>query len=102
MARFALGRDSDISPKRRISIINRRADQIPVQSQELVKLRKRGRCVNCKGLRYGDWPKKRRALNEIPANKGRESITHDSIYGCRQCDVQLCNNKAFFEVFHRE
>jgi hypothetical protein len=97
-----MGRDSDISPKRRISRISQGADQEPVQLHELVKMGKRGRCVNCKGLRFADRPKKRQALTEIAANQGMESTTHQSRYGCKQCDVALCNNKRCFDVFHKE
>jgi hypothetical protein len=58
--------------------------------------------VSCKGLRFGDRPKKRQALAEIAANHGRESLIHDSIYGCKQCDVNLCKNSGCFDVFHRQ
>jgi transposase IS4-like protein len=101
-ALLAMGSDSDISPKRRIGRISQSADQAPVQSHERVKMEKRGECVNCKGLRFGDRPKKRVALGEIAANKGRKSSRHESFYGCKQCDVHLCKNRACFDVFHRE
>jgi hypothetical protein len=67
-----------------------------------VKIEKRGECVNCKGLRFGDRPKKRVALGEIAANQGRGSSRHESFYRCKQCDVHLCKNKGCFDVFHRE
>lgn len=99
---MAMGRESNISPKRRISIISQGADQEPVQSHKLVKTGKRGECVNCKGLRFTDRPRKRQALSEIAVNHGRESSIHQSRYGCKQCDVSLCNNKSCFDIFHRE
>jgi hypothetical protein len=58
-ALLAKGRDSEICPKRRISQISQGANQVPLGSHELVKMAKRGYCVACKGLRYGDWPRKR-------------------------------------------
>jgi hypothetical protein len=96
-----MGKDSDISPKRRISTISQEANQVPVRLHELVKLGKRGTCVCCKGLRYGDRPKKRVALGQITANRGRESIVHQSRFGYKQCDVYLCKNRDCFGVFHR-
>jgi hypothetical protein len=95
-----MGRDSDISLKRRISKISQGANQVPMHSHELVRLGKKRGCVSCKGLRYGDRPKKRQALTEIAANQGRESIRHESRYGYKQCDVYLCNNNSCFDIFH--
>jgi hypothetical protein len=100
-ALIAKGRDSEICPKRRISQISQEA-KVPIQSHKQVKLSKAGKCVCCKGMRYGDRPKKRVALAQIAANQGRESSRHQSIYGCEQCDVHLCKNRGCFDVFHRE
>jgi hypothetical protein len=100
-ALLAMGRDSDISPKRRISRISSLADQEPMRSHQLVKMSKRGRCVNYQGLRFEDRPKKRVALGEIARNQGRESTHHLSFYGCQQCDVHLCKIRGCFDVFHR-
>jgi hypothetical protein len=58
-ALLAKGRDSEICPKRRISQISQGAEQVPVESHELVKLSKVGHCMCCRGLRFGDRPKKR-------------------------------------------
>jgi hypothetical protein len=96
-----MGKDSNISLKRSISRISQGANQVPVRSHELVKLRKRGRCVCYKGLRYGDRPKKRVALAEIIANWRRESTRHDSFYKCKQCDVYLYKSRDCFAIFHR-
>jgi hypothetical protein len=74
---------------------------VPVRSNELVKLSKIGKCVCCKGLRYGDWPEKRIALTQIAANQGRESVRKNSFYGYKQCHVHLCKNRGCFDVFHR-
>jgi hypothetical protein len=78
-----MGRDSDICLKRRISQISQGANYVPVQSHELVKMAKRGYYVACKGLRYGDRPRKRVALSEIASNRGRESSKHSSSFGCK-------------------
>jgi hypothetical protein len=43
---------------------------------KLVKILKRGYYKACKGLRLRDRPRKRIVLQEIAANKGRESINH--------------------------
>jgi hypothetical protein len=101
-ALLAKGRDSEICPKRRISQISQGADQVPLGSHELVKMAKRGYCVACKGLRYGDRPRKRVALAEIASNMGRKSTNHSSSSGCRQCDVHLCKDNSCFERFHKE
>jgi hypothetical protein len=100
-ALIAKGRDSEICQKRRISRISQEANKVPVQLHEQVKLSKNGRCVCYKGLRYADRPKKRVALAQIAANHGRGSLRHDSIWGCKQCDVHLCKYRGCFEVFHR-
>ena len=56
---------------------------MPVRLYEQVKLSKVGHCMCCKGLRFGDRPKKRVVLAQIVANKHRESSRHESIYGCK-------------------
>jgi hypothetical protein len=98
---LAMGKDSEICPKRRISQISQGADLVPVESHEQVRLSKNGRCVCCKGLRFTDRPKKRIALAQIGANQGRESLTHYTFFGCKQCDVHLCKERSCFSVFHR-
>jgi hypothetical protein len=98
---LAMGRSSKVCLKRRIGRMSQGADQVPPQSHELVKIAKRGVYVSCKGMRYGDRPKKRVALSEIAANHGRESIRHEPFYSYKQCDVHLCKNRWCFEVFHQ-
>jgi hypothetical protein len=98
---LAMGRASEICPKRSIGKISQEADQVPVRSHELVKMAKRGKCVCCKGLRFRDRPKKRVTLGEIAANKRRDSVRHDSFFGCKQCDVYLCKKRGCFDVFHK-
>jgi hypothetical protein len=63
---------------------------------------KRGYYVAYKGLRYRDQPRKRVALSEIVSNRGRESSKHLSPFGCKQCDVYLCNYNSCFDIFHVE
>jgi hypothetical protein len=99
-ALLAMGKDSDVCKKRRISVISQDATEEPVSSHMLVKMVKRGLCVNCKGLRFRDRPQKRVALAEIAANSGRNSSRHDSWYGCKQCDVHLCKERGCFDIFH--
>jgi hypothetical protein len=53
---LSMSRDTSICPKRRISRISEGANQVPLQSHEQVKMGKRGWCVTCRGLRYGDRP----------------------------------------------
>ncbi len=60
---------------------------------------KRGYCVACKGLRFGDRPQKRVALGAIAANSGHKNSNYSSRFGYKQCDVFLCNNSSCFEVF---
>jgi hypothetical protein len=98
---LAKGRDGEVCPKRRILRISSRADQVPLESHEQVKLGNRGICVCCRGLRFTDRPKKRVVLAQIALNQGRKSSIHESIYGCKQCDVYLCKERGCFDVFHR-
>ena len=77
---LAMGRDSEIYKKRRIGIISQETGQVLEGLHELVKMAKRGMCVNRKGLRFRDRPKKRVALAEIAANKGRQSTFHLSYF----------------------
>jgi hypothetical protein len=100
-ALVAKSRASEVCPKRRISHISQGAGDVPPREHELVKLGKKGRCVCCQGLRFTDRPKKRVALAQIASNQGRESTRHDSIYGCKQCDIYLCKDRGCFDVFHR-
>jgi hypothetical protein len=74
---------SEIYPKRRILRISQGADCIPVSLYKLVNLSRRGLYIYCKGLRFKDRPRKRIALAQIASNQGRESSTHESIYGCK-------------------
>jgi hypothetical protein len=99
---LSMSRDTSICPKRRISRISKGTDQVPLGSHEQVKMGKRGYCVACKGLRFGDRPQRRVPLSVIASNSGRKSSNHMSSSGCKQCDVFLCNNNSCFEVFHRE
>jgi hypothetical protein len=101
-ALLAKARTSEICPKRRISQISQGAGQVPLGLHELVKMGKRGWCVACKGLRFGDRPRKRIALREIASNMGRKSTNHQSSFGCKQCDIPLCNNNSCFVSFHKE
>jgi hypothetical protein len=100
-ALIAKGREGEVCPKRRISRISQGADQVPTRLHEQVKLRRRGICVYCKGLRFKDRLKKRVALAQIASNQGRKSSQHVSIYGCKQCDVSLCRDRGCFDSFHR-
>jgi hypothetical protein len=59
-------------------------------------------CMCYKGLRFKDRPKKRVILAQIIANQGRNSLRHDTFYGCKQCDVYLYKERGYFDVFHRE
>ncbi len=101
-ALLAKGSRGEACPKRRISIISREASIVPLKAHELVKMPKRGYCKACKGLRLRDRPRKRIALQEIAANKGRESINRQSSFGCKQCDVHLCKFNSCFRSFHAE
>jgi hypothetical protein len=100
-ALIAKSRASEVCPKRGISYISQGAGDVPPSTYEQVKLGKRGRCMNCRGLRLTDRPKKRVALARIASNQGRESTRHDTFYGCKQCDVYLCKNRSCFDVFHK-
>jgi hypothetical protein len=99
-ALLAKGSDGEACLKRRISHISQVTNKVPIREHELVKLDTRRECVSCKGLRYGDRPKKRTALAEIAANQGRESSRSRTIYGCKQCNVHLYKEKGCFGVFH--
>jgi hypothetical protein len=100
-ALIAKSKASEVCLKRTISYISQGASDIPPSTHTQVKLSKRGRCMNYRGLRYTDRPKKRVALAQIASNQGRESTRHDTFYGCKQCDVYLCKNRSCFDVFHR-
>jgi hypothetical protein len=66
-----------------------------------VKLSKREKCVSCLELWFTDRPKKRVGLGQIGSNQGKESISRDSWYACKQCDVYLCKIRSCFDVFHK-
>ena len=89
-------------PKRGISRISGRADQVPIKAHKQVKLKRVGEYVNCKGLRFTDRPKRRLLLSQIAANQGRGSSRHESQYGYEQCDIHLCKKRGYFNIFHRE
>ena len=93
---------SVISQKRRISIISQSCTNTPLNRHTQMKMQRIGLCVACKGLRAGDRPRKRTALATIAINMGRESKRSRSLYGCKECDVHLCNNNTCFSRFHQE
>jgi hypothetical protein len=95
-----MGNEAKLCGKRRISHISQDVVKTPIQFHEMVKMGGKRRCFSYKGLRYGDWPLKRVALGQITANQGRTSSTHESRWGCKQCDVPLCKERGCFEVFH--
>jgi hypothetical protein len=97
---IAKSKASEICPKRVVSHISQGADDLPLREPEQVKLSKRGKCVCCLQLRFTDRPKKRVALGQIASKQGRESISRDSWYGCKQCDVYLCKICSF-DAFHK-
>jgi hypothetical protein len=99
-ALLAKGRGGEVCPKRRISKISQGAEQVPISEHILGKMGRKGSCVSCQGLRFGDRPKKRVALGVIAANRARPSVRHDSIFGCLQCDVHLCKIRPCFDIFH--
>ena len=73
--------NSKRSIKRRISLVDFEANIVPVSSHKQVKMEKRGWCVCCKGLRFGDKPQKRVAMAEIEANQRRPISSHLSFLG---------------------
>ncbi len=98
-----MSRDSGICPKQRISRISKGADQVPLQSHEQVRIGgKKGYCVAYKGLRFGDCPQKRVTLSVIASNSGRKSSYHITRSGFKQCNVFLCKDNSFLEVFYRD
>jgi hypothetical protein len=101
-ALVAKGRGSEICLKRRILQISQAANQEPINSYELIRMSKRGYYIACKGLRFGDRPRKRVAMSKIASNMGRESTNHLSFSGCKQCNVHLCKYNSYFERFHKE
>jgi hypothetical protein len=98
-----MSRGTSICLKWRISRISEGADQVPIQSHEQVRMGgKKGYCVACKGLRFGDRPRKRVALGVIASNSGRKSSSYMTRLGCKQCDVFLCKDNSCFEVFYKD
>ena len=98
---LAMGKDSEIYPKRRILQISQEADLVPIESYKQVRLSKNGRCVCYKGLRFTDRPKKRITLAQIGANQGRKSLTHYTFFGYKQYDIHLYKERSCFSIFHR-
>jgi hypothetical protein len=96
------GKNMPLVPKRRVSKISTLATATDVSEHQLVTMPTRKRCVTCAGLRAWDRPQKRVALGEIAANEHRESTRKASKYGCKQCDVTLCQKGGCFETFHRK
>jgi hypothetical protein len=101
-ALLARGKASNICTNRSISLVSQEATETVPQLHKRVRMAKRGWCVACKGLRLRDRPRKRIALAELASNMGRESTKHQSIYGCKQCDVHLCRSNSCWRRFHME
>jgi hypothetical protein len=97
-ALIAMGEDAPGPRKRRHSGVFREAYETPVHSHELVKMATRSNCAACRGRSFWDQPRKRVALGEIAANNGRTSTRSCSSYGCKQCQVHLCQKNRCFQV----
>lgn len=96
-----LGESDRRSSKKRIAIIDPSADYKDPTLHQVIKMEKRSWCVACKGGRFQDRPIKRVALGAIAANKGREFVKRQTIYGCKECNIHLCRNRPCFAEFHR-
>ena len=69
--------------KRSNTYTNTEGSIIPVYQHELEHRGRKGDCMNCKGERYGDPPRKRVALQQIAINLGRNSCRRSSVHGCK-------------------
>jgi hypothetical protein len=61
-------------------------------------------CLACKGLRQGQSRAKhlkRDPLGEVSGNKRRHhGRGGQTVYGCRLCDVAICNNQNCWDFYH--
>ena len=97
-----MAKDAPGTRKRRNSNISKETFQVPVHKHKQIKMSTRSNCAACKGRRLHDHSRKRQALGEITANTGRTSTRSATFYGCKQCQVHLCDNNHCFIMYHRE
>ncbi|KAM6513535.1 hypothetical protein FALCPG4_18959 [Fusarium falciforme] len=71
----------------------------PVALHKHVRRGKKSDCLACKGLQLGQPRSKstRRPLAPASYNKRRRQ----SIWGCEQCDVAICNSRDCWYFYHR-
>ncbi|KAJ0126279.1 hypothetical protein HZ326_30614 [Fusarium oxysporum f. sp. albedinis] len=71
----------------------------PVAQHKHIRRGKKSDCLACKGLQLGQSRSKstRRPLAPVSNNKRRRQ----SIWGCEQCDVAICNSRDCWYFYHR-
>jgi hypothetical protein len=71
----------------------------PVSQHKHIRRGKKSDCLACKGLQLGQPRSKstRRSLAPVSYNKRRRQ----SIWGCEQCDVAICNSRDCWYFYHR-
>ena len=99
-ALLRLGKDAGGPLKRLFSSTIQEALEVLLHRHQEVKMPTRKDCAACKGGRHWDRPPKRVALSEIAANKGRKCDRKTTIFGCKQCRVNLCNRNGCFDRYH--
>ena len=76
-------------------------ENTPMELHERVKRGKNSPCLACQGLRCGQIRSrsKRKPLTGINTNT-RKKGPKKTRYGCRQCDVALCNQQDCWDFYH--
>lgn len=95
-----LGEEQYRNPKKRVGIVDSTADKLDPAFHQQVRMDKRGVCINCRGGRFSDRPRKRIALAEIAVNNNRQTQNRKSIFGCKECNIHLCQDRSCFAEFH--
>jgi hypothetical protein len=78
----------------------------PVAQHKFVRRGKKSDCLACQGHQLGQPRSKspRRPLEPVSNNttkaKRAKKLRHQSIWGCQQCDVALCNKKNCWDKYH--
>jgi hypothetical protein len=74
-------------------------ESTPIAQHKFVRRGKKPECLACQGLQLGQ--PRSRSSRKPSAPVSRNKRRHQSIWGCEQCGVVICNSRDCWDSYHR-